>query len=105
MSEIFLESAFSLIAYEPCSDGLIQKNNNEYARALDFFALYANDEPSLRGYVLGKTGMCLLGQKIKSVETSMGTMCKVLSNLSLYRWCIPALIELNICDILSRIIM
>lgn len=94
---------FNLTSHKPTST--IPLPNIEHARSLDFFAEYANDTPTLRPWINGTMGIPLLVQKIKAVESCMGTMCTVLSNLSLFSWCIPQLVELDICGILCKLVM
>jgi hypothetical protein len=85
----------------------------EQAVAVKFFAIFADNVPVFRNQVLSPTGLPLLIQNIKNLSTEIDKydiwtserLCSALAENSQFQWCIPILIQLDICPPLVKLLM
>jgi hypothetical protein len=82
----------------------------EQAGAVAFCAAYADDVQAFRSQVLGPTGIPLLientkGLEVKTLDKSTSNICVVFMNLSLFQWCLPTLVQGDLCPTLVKLLM
>lgn len=82
----------------------------EHAGAVAFCAAYADDVLTFRSHVLGPTGIPLLIENTKGLEAKTlgkltSNICVVFMNLSLFQWCLPTLVQGDLCPILVKLLM
>jgi hypothetical protein len=83
----------------------------EHFSAVNFFAEFANDVPRFRHYISGSAGIPFIITSIKLIEDrvidALGTvwdLCEKLAELSCFYWCIPILLQHNICPTLVTLL-
>jgi hypothetical protein len=85
----------------------------EHFSAVNFFAEFANDVPRFRHYISGSAGIPFLIKYIKAVDDSrvidvpnyvVWDLCEKLAELSAFRWCVPILLQQDICPTLVNLL-
>jgi hypothetical protein len=87
---------------------------SERTAAVQFFARYGNDVPCFRHYMSESTGIAAIIREVKAVEAGtidnshwnspVWYLCEVLAELSSFRWCIPVLMQLDLCLTLAKLL-
>ena len=82
----------------------------EHFAAVTIFAEFANDVPRFRHYITGSAGIPFLIKGIKLVEDkvidasdAVWDLCEKLAELSAFRWCVPILLQQDICPTLVKL--
>jgi hypothetical protein len=89
---------------------------SEHSRAIRFFTLLANDVPEYRAQVLSSRGIPLLIQHIRvsctwttanNGRTNQDSfdLCLVFAMISSFGWCVPTLVQCDICPTLVSLLV
>jgi hypothetical protein len=91
-----------------------QLSVSEHTSAVLFLATYANDAPEYRAHLLSNTGIPLSVKHLKSlhpesdgadVELDIFHLCRAFAKISKFDWCLPVLVQCDICPALVSLLI